>query len=203
MPSILKRYFPDWSCIHNYEEAYNGRIWFLWKCPFQVQHVASSSQSITCLVKYHQKQFCFTAIYGANDGITRRHLWSHLQLLYSDLHNNPWMLAGDYNIIADPSESSNSGCSFDGEMHEFNDYRVRLSLMDHVFDGPVFTWKNNQDESFLTKKLDRVLVNDVWYMNFPCSSVEFLSPEISDHCPAFIRFLVSVYPWSSYDSVAP
>ena len=28
--SIIKRYFQGWQWIHNYPDAYNGRIWVLW-----------------------------------------------------------------------------------------------------------------------------------------------------------------------------
>ncbi|KAH1037958.1 hypothetical protein J1N35_039701 [Gossypium stocksii] len=40
-------------------------------------------------------------------------------------------------------------------------------LTDHVFNGPQFTWSNHQKDSFLARKLDRVLANDVWLSCFP------------------------------------
>ncbi|XVF86246.1 hypothetical protein PTKIN_Ptkin18bG0025100 [Pterospermum kingtungense] len=188
MPSILRHHFSDWSSLHNYDHAYNGHIWVLWRNQFQVCHVDSSDQSITCLVTAHQKQFYFTAVYGANDGANRKNLWMHLKGFYPQLQDHAWMLAGDFNIVVDSSESSNGALGYRAEMQDFNNCRLQLSLMDHVFTGPLYTWTNNQDEGFLAKKLDRVLVNDVWNASWPSSIVEFLSPEVSDHCPALIKF---------------
>ncbi|XP_022765942.1 uncharacterized protein LOC111310811 [Durio zibethinus] len=37
------------------------------------------------------------------------------------------------------------------------------------------------------RKLDRGLINDIWLTQIPNSEVEFLLPEVSDHCPALIK----------------
>ena len=39
----------------------------------------------------------------------------------------------------------------------------------------------------MAKKLDRVLINDLWSSWFAHLLVEFLSPEVSDHCPSLIK----------------
>ena len=91
------------------------------------------------------------------------------------------MLVRDFNVIADPSESSNSSDSFVNS--DFTDCKIQLSVLDHVFTGPVFTWTNKHSERFISKKLDRVLINDVWLSKFASSTVEFLPPEVSDHSP--------------------
>ena len=38
----------------------------------------------------------------------------------------------------------------------------------------------------MARKLDRVIVNSNWHSYFAQSNVEFLAPEVSDHCPAYI-----------------
>ena len=35
-----------------------------------------------------------------------------------------------------------------------------LAIFDHAFSGLVFTWSNHQNDTFLEKKLDRVLISD-------------------------------------------
>ena len=40
MKRILNKSFPDWKALHNYDEAYNGRIWFMWKEPIQVSLIS-------------------------------------------------------------------------------------------------------------------------------------------------------------------
>ncbi|XP_039003778.1 uncharacterized protein LOC120130649 [Hibiscus syriacus] len=99
----------------------------------------------------------------------------------------PLLLAGwgDFNIIAKAEESSDFDimgihCTLD--MKDFQDCLEDLELMDHPFLGPLFTWSNKQEGSFLARKLDRILVNDQWMVDFPDSFVEFKAEGVSDHC---------------------
>ncbi|XVE77616.1 hypothetical protein DITRI_Ditri13aG0077500 [Diplodiscus trichospermus] len=97
------------------------------------------------------------------------------------------MLAGDFNTTVHPSESSNFSQDKTADMRDFIDLRNQISIFDHVSLGPLFTWNNKHQEAFLAKKLDRVLVNENWSSSFPNLVVEFLAPEMSDHCPGFIK----------------
>ena len=69
--------------------------------------VASNAQNITCKVRKASNQFCLSFIYGFNDGMARKSLWRHLINLQRSISHNPWLLAGDFNIILHPYESSN------------------------------------------------------------------------------------------------
>lgn len=62
-----------------------------------------------------------------------------------------------------------------------------LELDDYMFSGPLFTWTNNQQQSFLARKLDRVLVTSAWLQGLPYYFVEFLAPGLSDHCCSIIK----------------
>ena len=98
-------------------------------------------------------------------------------------------MAGDFNVTAHPSESSNFNGSqvITSDMKEFNEATKQLTVFDHVFQGPIFTWLNrHQPDDFLSRKLDRVLINDQWLVQYPHSSVKFLPPKVSDHCPALV-----------------
>ena len=70
---------------------------------------------------------------------------------------------------------------------EFTECIQELEVFDHFYTGPLFTWSNHQGETFLAKKLDRVLINANWLITFPHSKVDFLTPEVSDHCLAFVQ----------------
>ena len=48
-------------------------------------------------------------------------------------------------------------------------------------------------DGFIARKLDGVLVNDVWMENFGHSTMEFLAHEVSDHCPSLIQFEEVMY----------
>ncbi|XVE64217.1 hypothetical protein DITRI_Ditri07aG0083800 [Diplodiscus trichospermus] len=103
----------------------------------------------------------------------------------SDQKHENWILAGDFNIIADTSECLHSDASHVNisDIEEFVE-----TLYDHAFTRPLFTWSNHQQsQAFLARKLDRVLINDNWPLNFASSKVEFLAPKISDHCPSLIQ----------------
>ncbi|XP_039049890.1 uncharacterized protein LOC120190952 [Hibiscus syriacus] len=52
--------------------------------------------------------------------------------------------------------------------------------------GPLYTWSNKQEESFLARKLDRVLINSRWLEDFLNSFVEFIIQGVSDHCPTSV-----------------
>ncbi|XP_038994260.1 uncharacterized protein LOC120118220 [Hibiscus syriacus] len=69
-------------------------------------------------------------------------------------------------------------------MKDFQDTIHDLLLQDHPFFGPTFTWSNKQKDSYLARKLDRVLVNSYWVSSFHNSFAEFLAPGPSDHCMA-------------------
>ena len=73
------------------------------------------------------------------------------------------------------------------DMREFTNVMLQISVFDHSYSGPLYILSNCQLDDFLAKKLDRVLINGNWLIEFAHSVVEFLAPEVSDHCLAFIQ----------------
>ncbi|OMO51727.1 Endonuclease/exonuclease/phosphatase [Corchorus capsularis] len=73
------------------------------------------------------------------------------------------------------------------DMKDFHNFLLQNSLFDHTYTGTLFTWYNKNPLNPLARKLDRVLITDVWLDYFPNSWVEFLAPECSDHSPALLR----------------
>ena len=88
-------------------------------------------------------------------------------------------------------------------MKEFIEACRLLSVFDHAFSGPLFTWSNKHKEDFLARKLDRALINGSWLIRFPHSTVEFLAPEVSDHSPVFIslqqKFIAPPKPFKFFN----
>ncbi|XVE68442.1 hypothetical protein DITRI_Ditri09bG0069100 [Diplodiscus trichospermus] len=82
---------------------------------------------------------------------------NHLLALQSSIQQNPWMLAGDFNVIVGVDENS--------------------SVVDHAC-GLLFTWINKQVKGFVARKLARVLINDIWLSNCSSSFAGFLLLEI-------------------------
>ena len=43
-----------------------------------------------------------TFVYAYNDGMDRRRLWKELEVIKHSVGRNPWMLAGDFNVVMSP-----------------------------------------------------------------------------------------------------
>ncbi|GKU86882.1 hypothetical protein SLEP1_g1354 [Rubroshorea leprosula] len=123
----------------------------------------------------------------------RQKLWNELLLLSQALPNVPWLVGGDFNDIRCLSErSDNSLSSFPKESLMFHDKLNAAELHDLPATGPLFTWCNNRSTDPVSKKLDRLMVNDVWFETFPNTTSEFLPPGCSDHCAGCVNILVPV-----------
>ncbi|XP_039009388.1 uncharacterized protein LOC120137798 [Hibiscus syriacus] len=147
------------------------------------------SKNSTAEGSFQGAPLIITATYGSNDGITRRLLWHQLREIDNKYGHLPWILGGDFNIILNANETSD--CELLGpisspKMKDFLDITQELSLHDHPYFGLLFTWSNKQQESFLARKLNRVLINPLWAAEFQNSFVEFLAPGPSDHCMALV-----------------
>ncbi|XVF73951.1 hypothetical protein PTKIN_Ptkin13bG0022100 [Pterospermum kingtungense] len=183
---VVDKQFSGWKLFHNYSEAPNGRIWFLLKSYVKAILFSVSDQSITCCIDDNGRQLYVTTVYGKNTGVERNLMWNHLNQIGSKIAV-PWFLAGDYNVVASVEESSNPRQEFTRDMADFIRCIEDLGLHDHAYTGPQLTWTNRQDEGFVAKKLDRVLVNGAWNTQYPHSFVEFLPPGISDHSSIIVQ----------------
>ncbi|OMO51164.1 reverse transcriptase [Corchorus capsularis] len=146
-------------------------------------------QCITCHITYNSKKFYFSAVYGANNEGDRRNLWSYLLQTATTIGADPWLVVGDFNVISRIKESSEfNGTQIAGcDISDFNSCISQLDLVDHAYSGPLFTWWNKRDEGSISKKLDRALVNFSWLEAYQNSIVEFLAPEVSDHCAILVK----------------
>lgn len=194
MSNILNKWFKNWHYCENYVHAYNGRIWLLWRDSGKIDLIAKSDQSITVNVQSDLGRFLFSGIYGLNTGVERKLLWAHLSSLQIQA-NTPWMLAGDFNIVADVFEGSPPcfSSSHEADIADFNEVCQSLSVFDHQYTGSQFTWLNNHQVDFIARKLDRVLINSAWLDVFATSTVEFLPPEVSDHCLGLVKLCKEVF----------
>lgn len=52
--------------------------------------------------------------------------------------------------------------------------------------GPWYTWSNSQDDNPISKKLDRVMVNNVWLQSFMQSYATFESGGVSDQLRMYV-----------------
>ncbi|XP_011101354.1 uncharacterized protein LOC105179434 [Sesamum indicum] len=82
--------------------------------------------------------------------------------------NDPWLVGGDFNVIRDLNEEA--------------------GLFPLPMQGEWYTWHNYSTTTrSLWKRLDRILINDLWFKRFPTSSYHSLLPRTSDHSPLVLH----------------
>ncbi|KAK4381857.1 putative ribonuclease H protein [Sesamum angolense] len=73
-------------------------------------------------------------------------------------------------------------------MTEFRDCILDTGLIHLPVQGERFSWHNCSDgDRSLWKRLDRLIVNDVWLGQWPCSHYHCLNARTSDHSPLVIK----------------
>ncbi|KAL0293769.1 UNVERIFIED_CONTAM: Retrovirus-related Pol polyprotein from type-2 retrotransposable element R2DM [Sesamum angustifolium] len=184
------RSFSRWRWFVDYAGLGN-RIWIAWNDELiDVDILNVGSQFVHCRVLVHElhETILITVVYGANDVSTRRELWQGLIDLAVTIGNVPWLVGGDFNAVLDMSEVSGTSGDIRVAMNEFNDCILQTGLLSLPMQGERFTWHNcSLDGRSLWKRLDRLLVNDVWMDKWPNLYYTCLSPRTSDHSPMVLK----------------
>ncbi|GJU46796.1 RNA-directed DNA polymerase, eukaryota, reverse transcriptase zinc-binding domain protein [Tanacetum coccineum] len=134
------------------------------------------------------KFFC-TMIYASNSGMERRNLWKDLEMQKIITNGVPWVILGDFNVTLKVLEHSNGGAYPASEMIEFQDCINNIELVDLHSEGFHFTWTKSlkNPKCGTLKKLDRIMVNEVFIDKFQQSYGLFLPYMISDHSPIVVK----------------
>ncbi|KAK2653195.1 hypothetical protein Ddye_013051 [Dipteronia dyeriana] len=148
--------------IDNYNSHSLGRIWVGWDPRIlNITKISETDQIIhrnACILDNNDR-FRISFIYGSNDDRLRKAPW---QSMCSSQHGSPWIVLGDFNVSRNVGESI-EGCSrISGAMEDFNDCLQDSELDDLRFSGFLHTWCNKRSNGCISKKLDRVLVNNDW-----------------------------------------
>ena len=188
---ILSKLCPGWKFVSNHLSDPDGRIVLIWKEPLDVQILFQSRQLLTCSITLpNQAPIYYSAIYASNQSDDRVELWSDLLQNQSvlNLDTKSWVVGGDLNQILFPFEHSNPAVNYsDNLMYQLQDCFLQAGLFDLRYLGPCHTWTNNQPESPIAKKLDRLLVNNSTILAYPHAVASFLPPEMSDHTPCLLN----------------
>ncbi|KAF8011055.1 hypothetical protein BT93_J1616 [Corymbia citriodora subsp. variegata] len=179
--SISSSLCSGWQWIGNYEHSVRGHIWVGWN-PVLVEFKSFyvSSQAIHGMLKvlHIGLTLYLTAV---------RPLWSDIIRLNSNLLNDPWLVAGDFNAIRDSSNRLGSPETWLPSFDEFSECICQAGLDDLQYVGMRFTWSTSSRVHRKQRKINRVLVNSKWSMNYSYSEAAFLPPGILDHSPMLVK----------------
>ncbi|XP_056842877.1 uncharacterized protein LOC130495492 [Raphanus sativus] len=183
---IVSSVFQGWDFMANYEHNHLGRLWVVWEQSVRMTPVYKSDQLITVsvLLPGESEEFFCSFVYALNTVEERRILWEDIKNHYEApmFRSKRWMIMGDYNEILEGNEHSgfeNLSRNPVG-MREFQEVANFCRLTDMGFQGPLLTWCNKREEGLICKKLDRVLVNEVWLNKLDAYCV-FEAGGCSDH----------------------
>jgi len=151
----------------------------MWRSSTRLSPFYKNAQLITCSVKLenHQDEIFCSFVYALNSAEERKILWQELKD-HSDspiIRKRPWLILGDFNETLDLEEHSQAVFHpvVTAGMKDFQQIVNYCSITDMSSQGPLFTWCNKRENDLIMKKLDRVLINDVWLQTFPQSYVIF------------------------------
>ncbi|CAJ2630361.1 unnamed protein product [Trifolium pratense] len=170
--------------------GFSGGIWLMWnrtdinvhliKTDFHFLHVQVSEQSMD--------PWLLTVVYASPRDHERNETWQKLHQMATTIQE-PWIMMGDFNEIANPDEKKGGAPVDIRKCHNFNDWINDCRLMDVNTAGTKFTWRgprwNGRDRVF--KRLDRILCNVNWRLRFHEGVAKVLPRVQSDHHPIIVQ----------------
>ncbi|KAF3792336.1 Transposon TX1 uncharacterized protein [Nymphaea thermarum] len=162
-----------------------GGILLAWSPPLTgaVVHIGRYSISASLSGFWPNGPVLVTAVYGPCVGALRGQLWAELHQV-RQLAASPWLLAGDFNCLLSPADSS-SPVSFGQSMSAFRSFVDEFGLFDVPSTNGTFTWSNNRNPPIL-RRLDRIFLSPELFSAFPSSSLDLGPRHLSDHAPLLL-----------------
>ncbi|KAF3789594.1 putative ribonuclease H protein [Nymphaea thermarum] len=162
-----------------------GGILLAWSPPLTgvVVHIGRYSISASLSGIWPNGPVLVTAVYGPCVGALRGQLWAELHQV-RQLAASPWLLAGDFNCLLSPADSS-SPVSFGQSMSAFRSFVDEFGLFDVPSTNGTFTWSNNRNPPIL-RRLDHIFLSPELFSAFPSSSLDLGPRHLSDHAPLLL-----------------
>ncbi|XP_074315376.1 uncharacterized protein LOC141651570 [Silene latifolia] len=186
--ATISKKFSTYTIINNYSHHCNGRIWVF----LDIRRVTVVSAQVhdqfihlELLNNRTNKIVFLTFVYASNDAGHRERLWDELRRLNGKVTN--WIVLGDFNIVRDMDERLGPNPPSVNDMMAFNQCLLDCTLDDlHSF-GCEHTWTNKREAiARVWSRLDRVLSNPSWLLEYPNTQVQVLPSGISDHSPLLV-----------------
>ncbi|KAJ4847785.1 hypothetical protein Tsubulata_003331 [Turnera subulata] len=143
--------------------GFSGGIWVFWQThELRIRVLCQSRQYVhMCVQPTNGPRWFFTAVYASPRASVRDSLWRELSCLAGTM-SDPWLLAGDFNVITNPCECRGISISRSPVCKKFVDFIEQCHLLDLGYTGTPFTWARGR----VRKRLDRALANAEWRTAF-------------------------------------
>ncbi|KAG2674330.1 hypothetical protein I3760_13G128500 [Carya illinoinensis] len=171
--------------------AWNCKLWILWMNDVNVRMVSCGTQPISVLVADGVMQCKISFVYAKCLYEQWRVLWE--ELARESNSNDPWLVTGDFNIIANDGERCGGRPRLVVAMEEFNSWIHNCGLMELKFLGKSFSWCNGHAGNTRSwARLDCSLVDQKFFDAFLDSVLRYLPRTSSDHAPMVILLVKNV-----------
>ncbi|XP_058725546.1 uncharacterized protein LOC131596825 [Vicia villosa] len=130
----------------------------------------------------------FTLVYASPNDQRRVRMWEELSHI-ANTEKFPWIVAGDFNDIANAMEKKGGSQASSRKCSLFRDNMDKCKLNDLGSSGPKFTWRGGiyHGGQRIYERLDRAISNEEWKLLFPDSYTKVLTRvSFSDHRPIMI-----------------
>lgn len=134
----IKRSCGFQGCLTVRSAGAKGGLCLLWKREVNVRVISYSLNHIDSEIRWENKNWRFTGIYGFLEGNKKVLTWNLLRTLYNG-DDSPWLVGGDFNEILCESEKSGSISRDRGSIGKLKEALDDCNLKDIDFKGSTFT----------------------------------------------------------------
>ena len=127
-----------------------------------------------------KSEWCVTVVYGPQGDQQKLEFLRELRAI-STIVSDKWLLIGDFNLILDARDKSNSNLNR-RLMSAFRDAVQDLELRELNLRGRKFTWSNDSTQT----RIDRAFCTSQWDFMMPGCMLQALSSMVSDHAPLLL-----------------
>ncbi|XP_019095662.1 PREDICTED: uncharacterized protein LOC104763574 [Camelina sativa] len=160
----------------------SGGLALMWKEEVHIKVLHSDKRTIDVQVKWQDKEFFLSCIYGDPVRGERGKVWERLTRIGIE-RRGPWMMTGDFNELVDPSEKKGGPVRSMATCVEFQQMLSACGLWEVRHKGYQFSWFGNRNEELVQCRLDRTVANQEWMELFPEAQAVYLKKVSSDHSP--------------------
>lgn len=157
----------------------------------EINPLSNTEQEIHAVVKVlnSNSSWLISTIYASPRSTERHILWNNLNKV-AELHDMPWVLAGDFNETLSAEDKFGGRTIGVSSSLLFKEYLDNCNMIDIGFSGPRFTWTHKREvHALIQERLDRFFVNPSWCLLYPEARVMHLTRCHSDHCPVMLDML--------------